>query len=356
MNNAIERVANYKLNNSTFRVSYGDITKLKVDAIVSSDDNKLSMDGGISAAILKAGGPEIRNDANRKVPLSIGQVAVTTAGNLSAKYIFHAITIDSTNKFFATEETIKIATLKSLQLAETLGISNIAFPAIGTGAARFPIQKAAEVMTKTIAEHLLGNTSLELVILSLYQGSRTVNESKINLIYERIAAQMSIYTSSKRLISLLYELKDAAISLGFDQAFNDSIKKLEVEINNAEKELVTTPNINEQLDEPKSRSKLEEASRNVIKMTTELDNAIKQATRVSSQQLDLVILHTKMNGLQNVLNIKIKNLNGYEIQKAKLGGEFVPKIENNIDELKLDITKLEEQLRSIKLELSDVPK
>jgi hypothetical protein len=63
------------------------------------------------------------------------------------------------------------------------------FPAIGTGPARFPIQKAVEVMRKTTAVCLLANTSLEHVILSLYHRVWMVSESEINLLYERIAAQ-----------------------------------------------------------------------------------------------------------------------------------------------------------------------
>jgi hypothetical protein len=78
------------------------------------------------------------------------------------------------------------------------------------------------------------------------------------------------------------------------------------------------------MDELKSRSGLEHASKNVIKVTTELGNAEKQATRSSSRQLDQDILHTKMNGLQTVLNIKISHPNRYEIEKAKNGGIGVP--------------------------------
>jgi O-acetyl-ADP-ribose deacetylase (regulator of RNase III) len=114
MNNAIERVTNYKLNNSIFRISYGDITKFKVDAIVSSDDNYLSLGGGggVSAAILEDGGPDISKDAIKRVLLRVGEVAVTTTGNLPVKYIFYANTIDYTNMIFMTEGTLNMATLK----------------------------------------------------------------------------------------------------------------------------------------------------------------------------------------------------------------------------------------------------
>ena len=51
-----KRQADYKLNNSIFRVIYGDITELPADTLVSSDDGHLTMNGGVSRALLRAGG------------------------------------------------------------------------------------------------------------------------------------------------------------------------------------------------------------------------------------------------------------------------------------------------------------
>jgi O-acetyl-ADP-ribose deacetylase (regulator of RNase III) len=104
------RVANYELNKTIFRVTYGDITQLKTEAIVSSDDNYLSMGGGVSGAISKAGGKSIREEARKYIPLKVGDVAVTSAGNLPAKYIFHAVTIDYTKMIYPYENSIKAAT------------------------------------------------------------------------------------------------------------------------------------------------------------------------------------------------------------------------------------------------------
>lgn len=162
------RVANYELNKTIFQVTYGDITRLKTEAIVSSDDNYLSMGGGVSMAISEAGGKAIREEARKYVPLKIGDVAVTSAGNLPAKYIFHAVTIDYTNMIYPYEDSIKAATLKCMQLADTLGVKTIAFPALGTGVGRFPFQLAADMMTRVIADYLMGDTHVELVTISLF--------------------------------------------------------------------------------------------------------------------------------------------------------------------------------------------
>ena len=66
-----QRTSDYKLNETTFRVCYGDITKLVADALVSSDDNYLTMGGGVSMALLRAGGEEISREARKHIPLKL---------------------------------------------------------------------------------------------------------------------------------------------------------------------------------------------------------------------------------------------------------------------------------------------
>src|SRR5260370_37682484 len=192
----IERTADYKINNTTFRVAYGDIAQLTADALVSSDDNYLSMGGGVSASLLRAAGEVIQIEARKHVPLFIGDVAVTSAGNLPAKYIFHAVTIDYTKLVYTSEVSVHAATLKCMQLADTLGDRLIAFPALVTGIANFPFQLAAEVMTRTIATYLTCDTRIELLTLTLFARERVCN-SDLNLFYERAVGLASISTQSK---------------------------------------------------------------------------------------------------------------------------------------------------------------
>jgi O-acetyl-ADP-ribose deacetylase (regulator of RNase III) len=56
------------------------------------------MGGGVSRSISRAGGEAIVQDARKHVPLGIGDVAVTSAGHLPAKYVFHAVTLDYSKK------------------------------------------------------------------------------------------------------------------------------------------------------------------------------------------------------------------------------------------------------------------
>ena len=73
---------NYSIGDVIFAITYADITSVPADALVSSDDNYLSMGGGVSAAIARAAGSALVVDARKHIPLRLGDVAVTSAGQL----------------------------------------------------------------------------------------------------------------------------------------------------------------------------------------------------------------------------------------------------------------------------------
>lgn len=85
----------YIINNSKLVIAIGDIVTSQAEVLVSSDDTECSMSGGVSCAILGQGGDAIYADAQKKVPASLGDVLITTAGLLSQKFIFHCITMDA---------------------------------------------------------------------------------------------------------------------------------------------------------------------------------------------------------------------------------------------------------------------
>jgi O-acetyl-ADP-ribose deacetylase (regulator of RNase III) len=341
-----ERTTDYELNNTTFRVMYSDITKLEVDAIVSSDDNYLSMGGGVSSAILNAGGDSIRQDAVKQIPLQMGEVAVTTAGKLSAKFVFHAITIDYTDMKYPSEVTIKEAILRCMQLADILRIKSIAFPALGTGSGHFPFELAADVMTRTITDYLVNQTSISLVILSLYSRHGLVRIDDLNLFYERAVAHASESALSNRLNSLLSDLKNITNSLDMPSVVND-IEKLQFSIEKARDVLATRPTNIEHLEQLGEQSKLEESSKKIIDMSSR----IVEDKSTKKKELDLTedILRTNLTGLQTQLNIKMSHKNRFEIERAKYGGIGVPpRLDIAIDDLKAEISQLEEQIRIVK--------
>jgi serine/threonine protein kinase len=120
------------------RVLQGDITRQEVDAVVSSDDEHLSMGGGVSAAILRAAGPEVEEEARRFTPVRPGRAVVTTAGRMPARFIFHGITLDLSQRAFSPSRDLIAEILSScLYHADTLNVRSIAFPLLGTGTGGF---------------------------------------------------------------------------------------------------------------------------------------------------------------------------------------------------------------------------
>lgn len=328
------RTADYKINNTTFRVCYGDITKLTADALVSSDDNYLSMGGGVSEALLQKGGETIRIEARKHAPLKIGDVAVTAAGKLSAKYIFHVVTIDYTNMIFASADTIEAATFKCMQLADSLGLKLMAFPALGTGVARFPFEIAAEVITRTIANYLAGDTRIELVTLTLFR-REMVTESDLNQFYERAVALASISTQSRRLNALLGEIESIVGRMNAP-SLSKRVSELQVELKRAQAM---------QADAPENLGPLQEVSKKVINFSAET-----QAVAIwSDGQLEAEVMRTKRDGLLTQLNIQTSHLNRFQIERAKYGGQLVPpRLEIAIEDIEKDISKTQNQLDEVR--------
>jgi O-acetyl-ADP-ribose deacetylase (regulator of RNase III) len=89
----MQKQRTYLVGTSKLSLEFGDITASNADVVVSSDDSDLSMGGGVSAAILRAAGEQIRLDISKRTPAKLGDLILTSAGAMRAKYIFHAVTI-----------------------------------------------------------------------------------------------------------------------------------------------------------------------------------------------------------------------------------------------------------------------
>lgn len=144
----------------------GDITELATDAIVNAANAQLVLGGGVAGAIRSKGGPEIQAHCNKIGPISVGQAAITTGGNLKAKHVIHAVGPRMGEG--DEDEKLKNATLGSLRLADENNLASIAFCAISTGIFGYPIDRCAKIMLKTTIDYLNGQTNLEKVVFCLY--------------------------------------------------------------------------------------------------------------------------------------------------------------------------------------------
>src|SRR6202030_1809191 len=142
-------------------IRQGDLTDAKVDAIVNAANNDLMLGGGVAGAIRVKGGPAIQQECDKIGTIPLGEAAITGAGLLRARHVIHAASMrlgESTS-----EENLRAATRNSLMRGDENSLKTIAFPAIGTGIAGFPIERCAQVMLEEVRAHLGSPTMLERV-------------------------------------------------------------------------------------------------------------------------------------------------------------------------------------------------
>lgn len=192
----MERI--YTINNSTLRVIFGDITTSTTDVIVSSDDAYLTMGGGVSKAIRMCAGNEIYKDTSKHIPATLGDVIVTSAVNLPHRYVFHAITISKEhrevkwidrpdNQIEVQKFIVKNTVDKCFTLLANLGMSSIAFPAIGAGSARIPYELVAREMAESMISNLFKTEEQLSVKLYLMDKYGKMTEMDYIIFFEQIA-------------------------------------------------------------------------------------------------------------------------------------------------------------------------
>ena len=148
------------------RILQGDLTEQSLDAIVNAANNDLQLGGGVAGAIRRKGGMTIQDECDRIGRIPLGEAAITGAGQLKARYVIHAASMRLGEP--TEEENLRLSTRNALLRAKEKGLRSIAFPAVGTGIAGFPMRRCAEVMLAEAADHLAGETTLEEVRFVLY--------------------------------------------------------------------------------------------------------------------------------------------------------------------------------------------
>ncbi len=155
--------------NKKLILKQGDITEMKVDAIVNAANEHLQHGGGVAAAIARKGGKVIWEESEKIGYVPTGSAAVTSAGNLPCKYVIHAVGPIWRGGKNNEASLLASAIKKSLLEATKLNLKSIAFPAISTGIFGYPVKEAAEVMLSTAINYLKSTgTPLEEVYFVLY--------------------------------------------------------------------------------------------------------------------------------------------------------------------------------------------
>ncbi len=171
--------------NTKIELYKGDITKLKVDAIVNAANNSLLGGGGVDGAIHRAAGPELL-EYNRKLGgCATGEAKISPGFRLPAKYIIHTVGPIWQEGTANEDQLLANCYENSLKLAAERNIKSIAFPAISTGIYGFPIERATRIAVKTVQSFLENNDVIEKIIFVCF-------DEKAYRVYESILKEANL--------------------------------------------------------------------------------------------------------------------------------------------------------------------
>ena len=142
-----------------------DVTTLEVDAVANAANTRLQHGGGVAAAIARAAGPELQRESDRRSPIGLGEAVETTAGEMPARWVIHAATMELGGPTSA--QVIRRATASTLSKAEELGARSLALVAFGTGVGGFPLDQAARIEVEEVQRHLEAGSCLARVVFAV---------------------------------------------------------------------------------------------------------------------------------------------------------------------------------------------
>jgi O-acetyl-ADP-ribose deacetylase (regulator of RNase III) len=147
-----------RVHGAALRLLRGDITTQAVDAVVNAANSALVGGGGVDGAIRRAGGPQIEEACARiraeQGGCPTGSAVITVAGRLPARYVIHAVGPVWRGGGQGEAGLLASAYRASLELAAQHGLRTVAFPSISTGAYGYPVEQAARVALRAVADAL----------------------------------------------------------------------------------------------------------------------------------------------------------------------------------------------------------
>lgn len=152
-------------------IQHGDLTEMDVHVIVNAANNDLKLGAGVAGAIRRKGGEDIQRECDAMGSIPVGYAAITGGGKLKARHAIHAASMSLGGR--TTGPTLLHSVAHALRLAAERGLQTIAFPAVGTGVAGFPIRECATIMLEEAVRHLKSGTQVEKIYFVLFDAAAT---------------------------------------------------------------------------------------------------------------------------------------------------------------------------------------
>ena len=172
------------INNAILELVQGDITQQGTDAIVNAANPSLLGGGGVDGAIHRGAGPQLLEECRTLGGCETGDAKITKGYNLKAKHVIHTVGPVYRRAGARAPELLASAYRRSLEVASDNGLKSVTFPSISTGAYGYPLDEAAPIVLKTVADFLKEHPEIELVRFVLF-------DSKTLAAYEEALNKLS---------------------------------------------------------------------------------------------------------------------------------------------------------------------
>jgi O-acetyl-ADP-ribose deacetylase (regulator of RNase III) len=150
------------------KVVVADITALELDAIVNAASSALSGGGGVDGAIHRAAGPRLADYCRQLGRCEAGDARITPGFNLPSRHVIHTVGPVWSGGHKGEEALLASCYKRSLHVAMDNSVRTLAFPAISTGAYRFPAGRAAEIAVKTVRDVIARRDEIDLVLFCCF--------------------------------------------------------------------------------------------------------------------------------------------------------------------------------------------
>jgi O-acetyl-ADP-ribose deacetylase (regulator of RNase III) len=167
----------------------GDITAVEADAIVNAANSLLVVGGGVSGAVHHAGGSAIDEACRAWIdehgPVPPGESAITTAGDLPARYVIHTVGPMWHGGTEGEPEQLASAYRSAIELADQHGLTSVAFPSISTGIFGYPAELAAPIAVESLRDAMRTTRAVLEAVLVLYDDeSYAVHQRALDALYD----------------------------------------------------------------------------------------------------------------------------------------------------------------------------